>query len=544
VDNVTVQSKGTFHDLLSTVLKERHLQFWKTGASSVRCQIIDGDTTVDVELEEPVQSVMACFPAGSCAIMYTINDHQAELGSARGIYATAHSASAPKKNSIQNESVQNQLLLKLDAVFGGVIVLNAVVIGIETEFRTNKDDFDARWYAIEVIFAIVFSIELVIRVMLLGLEYFMSFGNFADAILVVVSVFDCFILTWFPDLLGGDGASGRIVGILRMLRLFKLARILRLFRKVRPLWLIVSGLMNSVTTICWTALLLGVFMYINAIILVQLLGHAAGALPGGAEADCDKFDSIDPGLSNDICEWFGNIPKALFTTTILATMEDWADIARPVMKVNFYWGLYFIFYLAVSGCAILNLIVGVVCDKTMEASRECSADDDADDKQAQVFAVQRLHETLRLLDTDGDGTISKDEIAAGYEHEEIGALLTELQVTKQLSEIIFHTLDKGKDVRLADFMDGIMLCKGLRNGNKDTTEIAALVPRLSQQIERLKPKIARLPMRQVDARITALPCMDSWRGRRFQSPGGTPANPAAGRLLNVGEGEHGAAVRY
>ena len=47
-------------------------------------------------------------------------------------------------------SVQNQLLLKLDAVFGGVIVLNAVVIGIETEFRTNKDDFDARWYAIEV----------------------------------------------------------------------------------------------------------------------------------------------------------------------------------------------------------------------------------------------------------------------------------------------------------------------------------------------------------------------------------------------------------
>jgi hypothetical protein len=51
-------------------------------------------------------------------------------------------------------------------------------------------------------------------------------------------------------------------------------------------------------------------------------------------------------------------------------------------------------------------------------------------------------------------------------------------------------------------------------------------------------------MRQVDARITALPCMDSWRGRRFQSPGGTPANPAAGRLLNVGEGEHGAAVRY
>ena len=40
------------------------------------------------------------------------------------------------------------------------------------------------------------------------------------------------------------------------------------------------------------------------------------------------------------------------------------------------------------------------------------------------------------------------------------------KVTKQLSEIIFHTLDKGKDVRLADFMDGIMLCKGLRNGNK------------------------------------------------------------------------------
>ena len=44
-------------------------------------------------------------------------------------------------------------------------------------------------------------------------------------------------------------------------------------------------------------------------------------------------------------------------------------------------------------------------------------------------------------------------------------------------------------------------------------------------------------------------CVDSsffsvqdWRPRSLSL--GTPANPAAGRLLNVGEGEHGAAVRY
>merc|ERR1719331_1031603 len=99
---------------------------------------------------------------------------------------------------MQNESVQSQLLLKLDMVFGAVIALNAVVIGAETEFRTNKDEFSIFWYAIEVFFAVTFGIELIIRVLLLGLRYFKSFGNSVDAILVVISVFDCFILTWFP----------------------------------------------------------------------------------------------------------------------------------------------------------------------------------------------------------------------------------------------------------------------------------------------------------------------------------------------------------
>jgi hypothetical protein len=217
-------------------------------------------------------------------------------------------------------------------------------------------------------------------------------------------------------------------------------------------------------------------------------------------------------------------------------MEDWGEIARPVMRINFWWGLYFIFYLSVSGCAILNLIVGVVCDKTMEAARDCQEDDDADERKAQVIALQRLHETLMLLDANGDGNLTKDELLEGYENQsDVGMLLNELEVPQPLAEMVFYTLDKGKDVRCADFIDGIMLVKGLRNGHKDTAEISALVPRLTTHIERLKPKVARLPMRQVDSRIHDLPCMESWRARRYAATQiNTPSQfLSAGRLESL-----------
>merc|ERR1719321_1753331 len=87
-----------------------------------------------------------------------------------------------------------------DRWFGVLITLNAVAIGVETDWRSVGDyAVDPKWYAMEVVFSLGFLLELFLRVQLLGLAYFRQLANCADCFLVIAAVVDTFILTWMSD---------------------------------------------------------------------------------------------------------------------------------------------------------------------------------------------------------------------------------------------------------------------------------------------------------------------------------------------------------
>uniref|UniRef100_A0A7S3UIV8 Ion transport domain-containing protein n=1 Tax=Oxyrrhis marina TaxID=2969 RepID=A0A7S3UIV8_OXYMA len=130
---------------------------------------------------------------------------------------------------------------------GAVIVLNAVLIGVETEV-VGADDTNASplWFVIEVVFALVFSIELGLKVWAYHVRpFFSDVANVLDTFLVVMAVVDVCILSHL-----GEFDSG-VLTVLRIVRLCRLCRLLRLLRIFRELWLMIAGLASSTRTLFW-----------------------------------------------------------------------------------------------------------------------------------------------------------------------------------------------------------------------------------------------------------------------------------------------------
>jgi len=129
-------------------------------------------------------------------------------------------------------------------VFQGLIasciLLNAIVIGGETDFPELEI-----WHAIENIFLVIFSSELVLRMISLGLIQFFARGedqmwNIFDFAIVGLGLFDVVseqIGAHAPhpehhgkeDEQGGGGVSTlfRMIRLLRILRVFKIVRFLK-----------------------------------------------------------------------------------------------------------------------------------------------------------------------------------------------------------------------------------------------------------------------------------------------------------------------------
>merc|ERR1719326_2358898 len=104
------------------------------------------------------------------------------------------------------------------------------------------------WYAMDCVFAVIFVIEVAIRIAQQGaIGYFLgdplvnscgfSITNTIDFLIVFVRFLDTFIF----DQLGID-TKIKIISCIRIMHFARVAKLMRLVRTLRELWLIVAGI--------------------------------------------------------------------------------------------------------------------------------------------------------------------------------------------------------------------------------------------------------------------------------------------------------------
>ena len=249
----------------------------------------------------------------------------------------------------------------------GVIVVNAIVLGLETFPSVMQSYGDDLILANEVCYGI-FVVELVLRFASYGKrpqDFFKSGWNIFDLI-VIGGV-------WIPGV--RENAT-----LLRLLRLGRIARLLRFLPDARVL---IATVVRSIPPLGSIVVLTILLLFIYGMIGWTLFG---AALP----------------------ESWGTITRAMLTLFVLLTLENFPTYLEEALTVTPWVTVYFVSYVLVAAFVIFNLLIGIIIG-SMESAREREALREAQESGVTGDAVARIHAIREALDAlEADVQILRD----------------------------------------------------------------------------------------------------------------------------------------
>ena len=207
-----------------------------------------------------------------------------------------------------------------------VILFNSALLGLNTSTEI-KASVGGLLNALDMLCLVIFTIELALRLFCYRLTFFTNserWWNIFDFLIVALS----FIAIEYS-----------------VLRTFRTLRILRLISSVPAMRMVVDAVLKTIPAMLSISALLSIFYYVYGVLCVEFFG--------------EKFP-----------EWFGTLPRALYTLFQIMTLESWSmGIVRPVMEVYPYAWIVFVSYIVIVGMIALNLIVGVIVNSLNELNK-------------------------------------------------------------------------------------------------------------------------------------------------------------------------------
>ena len=176
-------------------------------------------------------------------------------------------------------------------------------------------------------------------------------------------------------------ATGQFAMIARLARLL---RVLRLISTIKDLRLIVAALVRSIPSVGHVMMLMGIIVYIYAIMGYHL------------------FHETDPD------NW-GSLGAALLTLFNIITLEGWTDIMYAAMERHPLAWIYFVSFVIVGTFVVINLFIAIIINNLDEAKlerlrdieRPVSREELLRELRAAQEALSRLRERVERGDEDG-----------------------------------------------------------------------------------------------------------------------------------------------
>lgn len=244
---------------------------------------------------------------------------------------------------------------RFEHIVGTVVLLNAVAIGIETDYlvRGNGTPF---WVTVMgLAFCGLFTSELLLRIILNPVRFVDYYRwpeigwNIFDVIVVTFQLLDCFI----PD--KGAFAHFSLFRICRIFRILRLVRVVRFFEELRTL---LSSMLASLESLFWALILLLGIMYLCAVTFCQILADVE--IQGGSAVKAE----MDP--------WFGSMTVSMLTMFgTISGATSWKDIFDGLVEhVGVWAGLLFLLYVITCLFAVTNAVTSVFVDKMSTISAQ------------------------------------------------------------------------------------------------------------------------------------------------------------------------------
>ena len=208
----------------------------------------------------------------------------------------------------------------------GVILANAVVLGLETYPRVEREAGDLL-RVLNDVFLGVFVVELAIRLTSFGSrprDFFRSGWNIFDFLVIAAS--------FTPGL--RENAM--------LLRLARLARVLRIVRLLPDLRVLTIAIGRSIPGVMSLTVL--------AVLILFIYGMVGWTI-----------------FADHAPEQYGNIGEAMLTLFVTLTLENLPEQLALGRELSDWTILYFISYALIAAFLIFNILIGVVINSLEEA---------------------------------------------------------------------------------------------------------------------------------------------------------------------------------
>ncbi len=211
---------------------------------------------------------------------------------------------------------------RVQAIVVGVILLNALVLGLETD----KGLVAAHGLLLKTVdkaCMAVFLVELAIKLLAYRLHFWRSGWNVFDFFVVAIA--------FIP----GNGAWS-------VLRALRVLRVLRLLTVVPQLRRVVAAFIHAIPGLFGVVMVMAIFFYTAGVLATTLFG---GTHP----------------------QWFGSLGASLYTLFQIMTLESWSmGIVRPIMESHPWAWAFFVPFIVIATFTILNLFIGIIVSTMQE----------------------------------------------------------------------------------------------------------------------------------------------------------------------------------
>jgi len=249
--------------------------------------------------------------------------------------------------------------------------------------------------------------------------------------LVVLSTLDIWVLPIVIVILGTSGDS--VVGHLRTLTIFRLlrgvraVRMLKLLRNFSELWLLMAGLMRALKVLSWVVVLILCVLYAGALFTTATVGKQC-------VEDYPQYEECP--------ETYGEVFKSMYTL-FEVLMMDMGQV-RPVVTAQPWIVLFFICFLYVTSFGLMNIVMGVLVEQTLESSADHKEKAEMQKCERQRLELGMMRDLFNLSDKNCDGMVSLDEFLESTRRKEVQSVFEVLgfQVSrKRLASRLFEVLD-------------------------------------------------------------------------------------------------------
>mmetsp|Transcript_56055 Transcript_56055/g.126489 ORF Transcript_56055/g.126489 Transcript_56055/m.126489 type:complete len:611 (-) Transcript_56055:99-1931(-) len=341
---------------------------------------------------------------------------------------------------------------EFDQVTGVFIVINAIMIGVQTEYMSQHDLDTSPWFfrMSELAFAVVFTLELLLRLCVYRFEFFTMPGwkwNLFDSVVVGLQLVEMalhHLTSVFASVsINLNFASLRILRILRLIRIIRLVRVLRLVAELRR---IVFSFVASLRPFCVTFLLLLMVIYITSVYLTQLI------------LDHRTNHDVNPASREALDQYFRTLGRTALTLfESVAGGLSWDSAVAPlIVEVSPIMGVVFPLFIAFTVFACANVITGVFVESLLNNTKESK----------DRHTVNSLRDVFKSADADGSGSLSWEEFQEHMHDAKVEELFTDLDMHMSQAEGMFRLLDYKGDgaLDMEDFVQGCLRLRGPAKG--------------------------------------------------------------------------------